>query len=342
MEVRNVSYLKLDIHDLEVTKAKFKGSFLQQDKCIAEIKDRVTVNQSEQAKTRNIFAVDSGYNSAYETTFVLFKAAVVDEEMEVDRSEDIYLFYVDNYQTDRLKRLLMQQLLYQGLFKTIQSGRADGSMVLIDGTITLGLFSPTARDRREYRMHFKDFYENLYTPLIEQCLNKNILVLGFLKRTGSNYLAEYLGLREMYDVYIVNALLEEHGQSIGPIPVSSASSDSTRITQRYVTFYLNLKGWNYRFELLREQEQYSSESVRNLLSLATEAHYGMNPVFSKADEYARVTKREADLKFDYITHDLDVDGRTRMRLEARTRTHFGYRVAKVPGRMPSRLEERRI
>ena len=331
-----MSYIRLDIDDLEVTRAKVKEAFLQKDNGIAAIMDKVTVNQSEQAKTRKVFAVDSGYNSAYETTFALFKAAVVDEEMKVDRSEDIYLFHVDNYQTDRLKRLLMQQSLYRALFKTIQSGRADDSMVLIDGTITLGLFIPTPTDRREYRMHYKDIYEQLYTPLMEQCLKRNILALGFLKRTGSNYLAEHLGLRGIYDIYIINALLRKHGQNIGPILVPNASSHSVRIRQKYVTFYLNLKGWNYRFELLREQEQHSRESVGNLLHVATEAHRGMNPVFSKADEYARVTKREADLKFDYVTHDLDADERTRMRLEARTRTHFGYSAARIPGRMPSR------
>ncbi|MDQ1281240.1 MAG: NurA protein [Thermoproteota archaeon] len=331
-----MSYIRLDIDDLEITKAKFRESFLQQEKCIDQIKDSITVNQSVQAKTRRVFAVDSGYNSAYETTFVLFKAAVVDEEMEVDRSEDIYLFHVDNYQTDRLKRLLMQQSLYQALFKTVQSGRADGSMVLVDGTITLGLFIPTPRDRREYRMHFKNFYEELYTTLMEQCLKRNILVLGFLKRTGSNYLAEHLRLRGTYDIYIINALLREQGQNIGPIPVPNTSSDSARIIQKYVTFYLNLKGWNYRFELLREQEQYYQECMENLLYIATDAHCGMNPTFSKADEYARVAKREANLKFDYIIHDLDTEERTRMRLEARRRTHFGYNMAKVPGRMPSR------
>lgn len=336
MEMPEMSYIRLDIDNLDITRAKFRDSFLQQDKSIAEIKNRVTINKSDQAKTRKIFAVDSGYNSAYETTFVLFKAAVVDEEMEVDRSEDIYLFHVDNYQTDRLKRLLMQQSLYQTLSKTVQSGKADGSIVLIDGTITLGLFIPTPTDRREYRMHFKAFYEELYTPLMEQCQKRNTVILGFLKRTGSNYLAEHLGLRGTYDIYIINALLKEHGQNIGPISVPNISSNSAKISQKYVTFYLNLRGWNYRFELLREQEQHFKESMENLLYLATETHCGMNPVFSKADEYARVTKREADLKFDYITHDLDADERTRMRLEARSKTHFGYSSARIPGRMPSR------
>jgi hypothetical protein len=145
-----MSYIKLDIEDLEGDREKIRETFLQQDSSIAEIKDRVTINHAKPCKTRKVFAVDSGFNSAYETTFVLLKAAVVNEEMEVDRSEGIYLFHVDNYQTDRLKRLIMQQSLYEALAKTVQSGKADGSMVLVDGTITLGVFYPTSKDRREY------------------------------------------------------------------------------------------------------------------------------------------------------------------------------------------------
>ena len=334
MEVPEISYIRLDIDTLEATKATFKESFLQQEKYIAEIKDRVTVNLSKQFKTRKVLAVDSGFNSAYETTFVLFKAAVVDEEMEVEHSEDIYLFHVSNYQTDRMKRLLMQQSLYQALAKTVQSRKADDSIVLVDGTITLNIFIPTPRDRKEYREHFKDFYEELYKPLIEQCLKRNIVLLGFLKRTGSNYLAEYLGIIGTYDIYIINFFLRRHGQNIGPITIPNRSSHSTKTNQKYVTFYLNLKSWNYRFELLKEQEQYCEETMGNLLYLATETHFGMNPIFSKADEFARVTKREANLKFDYITHDLEVNNRSRMRLEARARTHFGYSVERISGNLP--------
>jgi hypothetical protein len=79
---------------------------------------------------------------------------------------------------------------------------------------------------------------------------------------------------------------------------------------------------------LKEQEHACPECVENLLYQATEAHHGMNPIFSKADEYARVTKREADLKFDYVIHDLDEEGRTRLRLETRKKTHFGYNAGR--------------
>ena len=329
-----MSYIRLDIEDLAGTREKIKETFLQQDKSIAEIRDSVSIHYAKPFKTRKVFAVDSGLNSAYETTFVLVKAAVVNEDMEVDRNENIYLFHAGNYQTDRLRRLLMQQSLYEALAKTVQSGKADGSMVLVDGTITLGVFYPTLKDRREYRRHFTDFYERLYSPLIDQCLKRNILILGFLKRSGSTYLAEHLGIRGTYDINIMNYLLREDGHYIGPIPVSDTNADSAKIHHEYVTFYLNLKNWNYRFELLKEQEDTCQESIENLLHIATDAHYGMNPIFSKADEYARVTKREADLKFDYVTHDLDEEGRNRLRLEARKKTHFGYSAGRFPGMSP--------
>jgi hypothetical protein len=328
-----VSYVKLDIEDLEAVKVKIRETFLQQDRSIAEIKDSVSIHYAKPNKTRRAFAVDSGFNRAYETTFVLLKAAVVNEEMEVDHTEDIYLFHVDNYQTDRLRRLLMQQSLYEALAKTVQSRKADGSMVLVDGTITLTVFYPTLKDRAEYRRHFREFYEELYSPLMEQCLKRDIIIMGFLKRTGSTYLAEHLNIRGTYDIYIMNSLLIGDGQYFGPIPVIDANANRAKVDHKYITFYLNLKNWNYRFELLKEQEHTYLQCIENLLYLATEAHYGMNPIFSKADEYARVTKREADLKFDYVIHELDSDERTRLRLDARKRIHFGYNARRLPRRL---------
>jgi hypothetical protein len=331
-----VSYVKLDIADLRYARQQIRETFLQQDKSISKIRDAVSIHATRPRKTRRVFAVDSGFNTAYETTFTILKAAVVDEDLKVDRREDIYLFHVDNYQTDRLRRLLMQQALYEALVKTIRSGKADGSLVLVDGTIALTIFYPTLKDRTEYRSRFRAFYEELYAPLMDRCVEQNIMILGFLKRTGSTYLAEYLSVRGAYDIYLVNALLREEGQYIGPIPVIDTSAKRAKVHHKYVTFYLNLKNWVYRFALMKEPEPVYREGIENLLYLATEAHYGMNPIFSKADEYARVTKRETNLKFDYVIHELDAEDRTRLRLEARKRTHFGYTTKRLSGRLTAR------
>lgn len=328
-----MSYIKLDIENLEGVREKVRKSFLEQDRSIAKIIDMVEVHQTKANRSRKLFAVDSGFNRAYETSFVVFKAAVVDEEMEVDHSGDIYLFHVDNYQTDRSRRLIMQQTLYEALSKTVETGAADGSMVLVDGTIALTVCYPTLKDRKEYRNHFKSFYEELYSPLVDQCLKRNIILLGFLKRTGSTYLAEHLGISSLYDIYIINSLLRGNGQYIPPIPVVDTQAKSVGIQHNYVTFYLNLKNWNYRFELLKQQEDQFLECVENLIFWATEAHYGMNPIFSKADEYARVTKREANLKFNYIIQDLTEDEQIKLRMQARKKTHFGYRSKKILGRL---------
>jgi hypothetical protein len=334
--VLKLSYVKLDIADLLDARGQIRETFLQQDKNISKIREVVTINVASPCKTRRVFAVDSGFNTAYETTFTILKAAVVDEDLEVDRREAIYLFHVDNYQTDRLRRLLMQQALYEALAKTVRSGKANESLVLVDGTIALTVFYPTLKDRKEYRSHFRAFYEELYAPLMDRCVEKNILVLGFLKRTGSTYLAEHLSVRGAYDIYLVNAFLREEGQYIGPIPVIDSGAKRAKVHHQYVTFYLNLKNWVYRFELLKEQEHTYREGIENLLYIATEAHSGMNPVFSKADEYARVTKRETNLKFDYVIHELNKEDRTRLRLEARKRTHFGYATKRLPGRLTAR------
>ncbi|NIM44665.1 MAG: hypothetical protein GTO54_03380, partial [Nitrososphaeria archaeon] len=101
--------------------------------------------------------------------------------------------------------------------------------------ITLTVFYPTLKDRREYRRHFRDFYEKLYSPLMDQCLKRDIIILGFLKRTGSTYLAEHLNIRGTYDIYIMNALLRGDGQYLGPIPVVDANARRAKVDHRYVT-----------------------------------------------------------------------------------------------------------
>ena len=328
-----MSYIKLDLENLDETREKVREAFLEQDRNIAEIKDRVEVHQARPQESRKLFAVDSGFNSAYETPFVVFKAAVVDEEIKVDHSSSVYLFHVDNYQTDRLRRLLMQQTLYEALSRTVETGAADSSIVLVDGTIMLTVLYPTAKDGKEYRKHFKRFYEELYSPLVDQCLRRDTILLGFLKRTGSTYLARHLGISGIYDIYIMYAVLRGEGQYVPSISVIDTQAKRAGVRHNYVTFYLNLKSWNYRFELLKQQEDKCLEAIENLLYWATEAHYGMNPVFSKADEHARVSKREANLKFNYVIQGLPEKERIRLRLEARKRTHFGYRSRKLPGRL---------
>jgi hypothetical protein len=304
-------------------KIKMREAFRKQEESIDSIRKKVVIHQAKAVKTRNIFAVDSGFNRAYDTSFTVLKAMVVNEELEVKPTENIYFFHAENYQTERLRRFLMQQTLYEVLLTTVEEGKVDRAMVLVDGTITLTIFYPTLRDIKEYRQQFRTFYEELYTPLLEKCVEREIIILGFLKRTGSTYLAEYLGIKGTYDRYIMNRLLQEEGQFITPIPIIDTSALRNRIHHKYVTFFLNLRNWNYRFELLNQQEAYYRECIGNLLSIATDTHYGMNPFFSKADEYARVTKREANLKFNYLIHELSENERMRLLLEARKRTHFG-------------------
>ena len=136
-------------------------------------------------------------------------------------------------------------------------------------------------------------------------------------------MAERFGLGSMYDITILNSILSKNGQYIKPIPIVDEHSRRSDIQHDYVTFYLNLKSWNYRFELLKDQKNLFLEGIENLLFWATDAYYGMNPIFSKADEYARVSKREANLRFNLIIHELPEKEQVRLRMNARKRTHFG-------------------
>jgi hypothetical protein len=327
-----MSFISLDIGNLTRTREKLRKILREQDKRIDGVKKKVEVSQAEALQSRKLFVVDSGFNTAYDTSFVVFKAAVVNEDMGIQTlCDDIYFFHGDNYQTERLRRLLMQQILYETLAKTVATDVADGSLVLVDGTITLTVFHPTLKDNEEYREHFRNFIEKGYTPLVENCQKRDIILLGFLKRTGSTYLAGKLGLKGLYDIYILNSLLLGNGMHIQPISLPDTSTRHAPPRHAYVTFYLNLKGWNYRFELFKQQANHYLVCIKNLLYWATETYFGMNPVFSKADESARVTKREANLKFNYITHALSEDEQAMLRLKARWRTHFGYRTRRPLG-----------
>ena len=319
-----MSYLEFNIKELDQTRKKIIEAVRKQRINGSKWKERINVGHASSRKSRKILAVDSGFNSAYETAFTIFKAAMVNENMDVDEKTKICYFQVDNHQTDRLKRLIMQETLYETLIKTIGSGEADNNIAIVDGTITLTIFHPTTKDSTEYKNHFRSLVTELYTPLVEECLRRNIILLGFLKRTGSTYLADHLKARDLYDRHITNTVLQTHGEYIKPIPMSHSGMGQQSLPFEYVTFYLNLKGWNYRFELLRQQELIFADCAENLLFWSTRIHFGMNPIFSKADEHARVTKRKANLIFNYIISDLPNDVKSEILLETQKRTHFGY------------------
>ena len=317
------SYIKLNLREPKSACEKIRTALQTQDSKINAVRNNVKILNSFSNRSRKLLAADSGFNNAYDTPFTVFKSAVVDEEINVDSMNNIYLFHVDNYNTDRLKRLLMQITLYEAIAKIVKSNPTN-SLLLVDGTITLSVFNPTQKDSKEYRKHFKKFLEETYFPLLQESIEKDIILLGFLKRTGSTFLAQNLGINDVYDIHIMNALLKNNGEYLSSISIASHYFSNKFPTQNYVTFYLNLKGWNYRFELVEQQKGKYVECIENLLSWATATHYGMNPIFSKADEYSRVTKRDANLLFNHILAGLPDEEQTKIRLQAKKKTHFGY------------------
>jgi len=320
-----LTYIKLNLDDLDETCEKIKSVISRPSLNYTTIKQKVELCQATPTKTRKLYAVDSGFNTAYETPFVVFKAAIVDENLEVTQKRIICLFHADTHQTNRFKTLILQETMYRALSNVIKCGKADNSLILVDGTITLNILYPTLRDSKLYNEQFKNFVERLYSPLLDECFQRNVLILGFLKRTGSTHLSKKIGLKNVYDVDIMDSLLRESGQYIKPILLTNSNVLRLGIQDSYITFYLNLKGWNYRFELIKRQKDQFKECIGNLLFWATHAHFGMNPIFSKADENSRVTKREANIVFNYIVHSLPEGEKNRMRRIARKKTHFGYR-----------------
>ncbi|UCD95916.1 MAG: DNA double-strand break repair nuclease NurA [Candidatus Bathyarchaeota archaeon] len=319
-----MSYTELNIEDVKESREKMIEVFQRRRFDSYGLKEKINVGQASGLRSRKILAVDSGFNSAYETTFTIFKAAIVNEAMNVTENTRTCFFQVDNQSTDRLKRLIMQETLYESLIKTIKTGKADRHIAIVDGTITLTIFHPTTRDNIEYREHFNNLVQEYYKPLMKECHRRDIILLGFLKQTGSTYLTEHINAGNLYDRHVIDTILRTHGEFISPIPITKPTMGPSELPFKYVTFYLNLKGWNYRFELLSSQESYFSECIQNMLFWSTRTHFGMNPIFSKADEHARVTKRKTNLIFNYLTNNLPETIQSELLHEVQKRTHFGY------------------
>jgi hypothetical protein len=317
------SFIELNSADPKLASLIITRELQNQDLLLTKIKNKIKIHNLKPKCSRKLLAADSGINNAYESSFTVIKSAVVDDEINADISKNTYFFHTNNYSSDRLKRLLMQINLYQAIAKKIHNLN-ENSLFLVDGTITLSVFTPTLRDNKEYRSLFSSFVERIYLPLISDCVEKDILLVGFLKRTGSSFLSRNITLDDIYDIYIINSVLKMSGDYIPPILMSNSSSNQL-LHQNYVTFFLNLNDWNYRFELLKQQQNKYIECIENLLFWSTRTHYGMNPIFSKADEYSRVTRREAEVMFNLALSDLSEDQKAKLRRSAKKKTHFGLK-----------------
>ena len=157
----------------------------------------------------------------------------------------------------------MQVNLYNAILKKVVTLN-ERCLFLVDGTITLSVFNPSKRDSIEYRRIFDSFVQEIYLPLISNCIKKDILLIGFLKQTGSSFLSQIFRLQEIYDIYIIDSILKINGDYIPPIPIPNTRTHQL-LNQNYVTFFLNLHDWNYRFELLEEQQNKYVECIENLL-----------------------------------------------------------------------------
>lgn len=315
------SFFEINTTDIKTASEYLNNELENLDLILNNIKNKIEVMSTNPQYSRKIFAADSGFNNAYESPFTVIKSAVVDNEINADITKKIYIFHANNFRSERLKRLLMQINLYKTIEKKIKSIN-EKSIFLVDGTITLSLFSPTVKDGKEYLNLFQSFLKEIYEPLINNCLKKDILLVGFLKRTGSTFLARKINAK-IYDIYIINSILKKNGQYIQPISMSETKLQQTE-AQKFVTFFANLKDWNYRFELIEKQKKNHLECIKNLLFYSTRTHYGMNPIFSKADEFSRVTKKEAEILFNQVLSNLSKNQKIKFRIRAKKKTHFGF------------------
>jgi len=59
-----MSYVKLDIENLQETRENVRRVLLEKERRIEEIAGSVNVHEAEPSKSRRLFAVDSGFNTA--------------------------------------------------------------------------------------------------------------------------------------------------------------------------------------------------------------------------------------------------------------------------------------
>ncbi len=113
------SYIDLNSENMKESSLKISEELQKQDLLIAKIKNKIKSFNAKPNCSRRLLAADSGFNNAYNSSFTVIKSAVVDDEINVESSKNLYFFHVNNYSSDRLKRLLMQVNLYNSILKKI-------------------------------------------------------------------------------------------------------------------------------------------------------------------------------------------------------------------------------
>jgi hypothetical protein len=169
------SCIEINSADPKIATELISQELKNQDSLVENIKNKIKVQNLIPNYSRRLLAADSGFNNAYESPFTVIKSAVVDDEINIETSKKMYLFHANNYSSERLKRLMMQVNLYQAITKKIEN-ITESSLFLVDGTITLSVFTPTLKDGKEYQKLFSSFAEFLNAQAVHSYLE--VLVLS--------------------------------------------------------------------------------------------------------------------------------------------------------------------
>ena len=84
------SYIELNASDTKLATLKINKELQNQDLLLNKIKNKIIVKRLEPKCSRKLFAADSGYNNAYGSPFTVIKSAIVDDEINVEKSKNIH------------------------------------------------------------------------------------------------------------------------------------------------------------------------------------------------------------------------------------------------------------
>lgn len=285
---------------------RFKGYVKEFRVAIENLKDEVKVKQvyynPDLFTSKFIVGVDAGHNGVhfrfayvpiYNAVAILFEGSnIKGEPFCVCGPPDIWA--VDD-EPERRENLLHMALEYYVARRAVELWNPD--YMLIDGGIVLNpRLYPSLSDGKEYRSDF------IYTvmqalELLRVCRDKNVLLVGFVKRSCMNYYGKLLGFRRFRDTVFLSYVMGK-GSYTEPFPVANKVSSSyvkvaeelglNRDLPKVYSSYVKTWVLPYRIEIPRFNLDRLEEAAS--LVYASANVMGIPYPIHEADRYTRISK----------------------------------------------------
>jgi len=252
--------------------------------------------------SKRIVGVDAGHNGVhfrfayvpiYNAVAVLFEGMELKgEPLCIAGPPDIWA--VDD-EPERRENLLHMALEYYAARRAVELWRPN--YLIIDGGIVLNpRLHPNNSDSSDYR------YDFTYTvmqalELLRVCMENDILVLGFVKRSCMNYYGSLLGYDKFRDVTFLSLIMNE-GDYTEPFPIRNKVSESYARIARDLSidvcmaeiYSSYVKTWIIPFRI--EIPSFNLDRFEEAISLiiASANVMGIPYPIHEADRYTRISK----------------------------------------------------